>query len=72
MQNSNYTVDPALEIVYGLNDKPPLGETMFAALQHLLAIIVGIMTPPLIIANVLGFSPEIKAYLSMRRHFQWQ
>jgi xanthine permease XanP len=36
---------------------------MFAALQHLLAIIVGIMTPPLIIANVLGFSPEMKGYL---------
>ena len=63
MQNSNTKVDPALEIVYQLNDKPPLGETMFAALQHLLAIIVGIMTPPLIIANVLGFSPEMKSYL---------
>ena len=63
MQNSNNQVDPALEIVYGLNDRPPLGESMFAALQHLLAIIVGIMTPPLIIANVLGFSPEMKAYL---------
>ena len=63
MDNSKTTVDPALEIVYGLNDRPPLGETMFAALQHLLAIIVGIMTPPLIIANVLGFSPEMKAYL---------
>ncbi|MCP3901923.1 MAG: xanthine permease XanP, partial [Desulfobacteraceae bacterium] len=55
--------DPALEIVYGLNDRPPIGETVFAALQHLMAIIVGIMTPPLIIANVLGFSPEMKSYL---------
>jgi xanthine permease XanP len=63
MVNANNAVDPALEIVYGLNDKPPLGESMFAALQHLLAIIVGIMTPPLIIANVLGFSPAMKAYL---------
>ncbi len=49
MEEKN-TVDPALEIVYGLDDKPPLGESMFAALQHLLAIIVGIMTPPLIIS----------------------
>jgi len=56
-------IDPALEIVYGLDDKPPVGESMFAAFQHLLAIIVGIMTPPLIIANVLGFSPEMKSYL---------
>ena len=61
--NNKSAVDPALEIVYGLDDKPPLGESMFAALQHLLAIIVGIMTPPLIIANVLGFSPDMKAYL---------
>ena len=44
MEEKN-TVDPALEIVYGLDAKPPLGEAMFAALQHLLAIIVGIMTP---------------------------
>ena len=62
MENESQ-VDPALEIVYGIDDKPPLGESMFAALQHLLAIIVGIMTPPLIIANVLGFSPDMKAYL---------
>jgi len=62
-EETTRTVDPALEIVYGLNDKPPLGESMFAALQHLLAIIVGIMTPPLIIANVLGFSPAMKSYL---------
>jgi xanthine permease XanP len=61
--NPSTAVDPALEIVYGLEDRPPLGETMFAALQHLLAIIVGIMTPPLIIANVLGFSPAMKSYL---------
>jgi xanthine permease XanP len=46
MQNSNNKVDPALEIVCKLNDKPPPGETMFEALRHLLAIIVGIMTPP--------------------------
>ena len=51
------------EIVYGLNDKPSIGETLFAALQHLMAIIVGIMTPALIVSNVLGFSPEIKSYL---------
>jgi xanthine permease XanP len=56
MQNSNNKVDPALEIVYGLNDKPPLGETMFAAVRHLLAIIVGIMTPPPVLKLLLSAS----------------
>ena len=38
-----------LELVYGLEDKPSPLETAYAALQHLLAIIVGIITPTLII-----------------------
>lgn len=38
-------------IIYGLNDRPPFLEAMFAALQHLFAIFVAIMTPPLIIAS---------------------
>lgn len=40
-------------LIYGLEDKPPLSECIFAALQHLLAIFVAIITPPLIIANAL-------------------
>ena len=39
------------DIIYALNDRPPLLETIFAAMQHLLAIFVAIMTPPLIIAS---------------------
>ena len=38
-------------IIYGVNDRPPLQETLFAAVQHLLAIFVAIITPPLIIAK---------------------
>lgn len=33
---------------YGLEERPPLKDTLFAALQHLLAIFVAIITPPLI------------------------
>ena len=40
-------------LIYGLNDKPPFKEAFFAALQHLLAIFVAIITPPLIIAGAL-------------------
>lgn len=40
-------------LIYGLEDRPPLRDTLFAALQHLLAIFVAIITPPLIIAGAL-------------------
>ncbi|WP_022849640.1 uracil-xanthine permease family protein [Limisalsivibrio acetivorans] len=62
MSNENANV-PKAEIIYGLEDRPPVGESIYAAIQHLLAIIVGIMTPPLIIGNVLGLEPQTKAYL---------
>lgn len=41
-------------LIYGLEDRPPLKDTLFAALQHLLAIFVAIITPPLIISGALG------------------
>ena len=41
-------------LIYGLNDKPPFKEAFFAALQHLLAIFVAIITPPLIIAGIVS------------------
>lgn len=39
------------DLIYGIDDRPPLKETLFAAIQHLLAIFVAIITPPLIIAG---------------------
>lgn len=50
MEESNKSELKA-ELIYGLNDRPPLRETLFAALQHLLAIFVAIITPPLIISR---------------------
>ena len=40
-----------VDIIYGLDDRPPVVETIFAALQHLLAIFVPIITPTLIISG---------------------
>jgi len=40
-------------LIYALEDRPPLRDAFFAALQHLLAIFVAIITPPLIIAGAL-------------------
>jgi len=55
--------DNPLEILYGLNDKPPLPETVFAALQHLMAIFVPIMTPALIISGALCLDRETASHL---------
>lgn len=51
------------ELIYGLNDRPPLRETLFAALQHLLAIFVAIIPPPLIIAGALKLDIETTSFL---------
>lgn len=47
---------PANELVLGLEDKPRLLIGLLAALQHLLAIIVPIVTPGLLICQALGVS----------------
>ncbi|MGR2995530.1 uracil-xanthine permease family protein [Vibrio vulnificus] len=46
------------ELIYQLNDRPPLPQTLFAALQHLLAMFVAVITPSLIICQALGVSAE--------------
>ena len=62
MEESNKSELKA-ELIYGLNDRPPLRETLFAALQHLLAIFVAIITPPLIIAGALKLDVETTSFL---------
>ncbi len=51
------------ELIYQLEDRPPLKETLFAAFQHLLAIFVAIITPPFIIAGALKLDLETTSYL---------
>lgn len=41
------------DLIYGLNDRPPLRLSLFVATQHVLAVFVGIVTPPLIISRSL-------------------
>ena len=59
------TIIPVKEtdLIYGIDDRPPLKETLFAALQHLLAIFVAIITPPLIIAGALKLDLETTGFL---------
>jgi xanthine permease XanP len=51
------------DLIYGLDDRPPLHETLFVALQHVLAVFVGIVTPLLIVAGALKLGADDTAYL---------
>ena len=43
------------ELIYRLEDRPPLPQTLFAACQHLLAMFVAVITPALLICQALGY-----------------
>lgn len=53
----------AAELIYGLDDRPPVAEAFFVALQHVLAAFVGIITPPLIICNALNLEAAETSYI---------
>lgn len=55
--------DQVQPIVYGLDDPIPLGTAVLVALQHVSAMVVGTITPPLILAGTLKFSATDTAYL---------
>ncbi|MBW4515206.1 MAG: purine permease [Timaviella obliquedivisa GSE-PSE-MK23-08B] len=54
---------PDSELIYGLYDRPPLIESIFVGIQHVLAAFVGIVTPPLIICTSLGVAPATTSFL---------
>jgi xanthine permease len=51
------------DLIYGLDDKPAPPQAVYGALQHLLAMFVGIITPAIIISGVLGLSIEYSSFL---------
>jgi len=46
------------DLISRLEDRPPLPQTLFAALQHLLAMFVGVITPALLICQALGLPAQ--------------
>ena len=46
------------ELIYRLEDRPPLAQTLFAACQHLLAMFVAVITPALLICQALGLPAQ--------------
>lgn len=57
------STQPATNLIYRVDERPPLRDTLFAALQHLLAIFVAIITPPLIIAKALNLDVQLTGFL---------
>ena len=55
--------EEAPDVIYRLDDRPPVLEAAVAAFQHVLAVFVGIITPPLIIAGALGLELEDASYV---------
>jgi xanthine permease XanP len=54
---------PPPDLIYGLNEKPPLRLSILVALQHVLAVFVGIVTPPTLIARILQLPSADGAFL---------
>ena len=48
--------EPATAVAYGIDDRPPPVEATFLGLQHLVAMLLGNITPPLLIAGGLGLA----------------
>ena len=59
------TAAPFSGMIYRLEDRPPNGPAILAAIQHILASIVGIVTPALIIGGVLGLGEHIPYLVAM-------
>ena len=51
------------ELLFQPRGIPPLGTATSLALQHLVAMIVGCVTPPIIIAGAIGLSQEEQVLL---------
>uniref|UniRef100_UPI0035A0E215 solute carrier family 23 protein n=1 Tax=Porphyromonas loveana TaxID=1884669 RepID=UPI0035A0E215 len=54
---------PQIDLIYKIEDKPSFKDALFAAFQHLLAIFVAIITPPLIVAGALDLDLETTSFL---------
>ena len=53
------------DLLYSLHDKPGFWPSSFAALQHVLASLVGVITPTLIVGGVLGLGEHVPYLISM-------
>lgn len=62
---AEYKSESQTDLIYTLEDTPGFTESTFAAIQHVLASFVGIITPTLVIGGVLGLGSHIPYLISM-------
>ncbi|SPJ33130.1 uracil-xanthine permease family protein [Kushneria phyllosphaerae] len=53
------------DLIYALDDRPAPGPALLAAVQHVLACFIAIVTPTLVIAGILGLDQQLPYLLSM-------
>jgi xanthine permease XanP len=51
------------DLIYGLEARPPVPNAIFAAIQHVFASFVGIITPSFIVAGELGLDPADTSFI---------
>lgn len=61
--NTNPSVKKSRASVFELNGVPSLGQALPLAMQHVVAMIVGCVTPSIIVAGVAGVSPSDRVIL---------
>jgi xanthine permease XanP len=62
---SSGSAAPQQDLIYGLDDRPAPLPALFAALQHVLASFVGVITPTLIVGSALGLGAYVPYLVSM-------
>jgi len=63
--SSGTAAAPQQDLIYGLDDRPAPLPALFAALQHVLASFVGVITPTLIVGSALGLGAYVPYLVSM-------
>jgi len=63
--SSGSATAPQQDLIYGLDDRPAPLPALFAALQHVLASFVGVITPTLIVGSALGLGAYVPYLVSM-------
>ena len=63
MEAAMRAMNSSQEALFRLNGVPPLGTAVSLALQHLVAMMVGCVTPAIIIGNAIGLSQSDQVFL---------
>lgn len=56
-------ISPSTSLLYGLDDRPPARTALLVGAQHVLAMFVGVISVPLLVAQILKMPADQTAYL---------